>query len=300
MRHRILLITIAIVTVVVQASAQALSSRYDSSYPVVVVCEQGHPPYAFLDSDGQPAGCLVDVMTAVADELGVPCEFVMNNRLAVQEIFEHNNATLILTAGSRYSASPYTLSKSVIGYMPVGADSVAEIRFAGKDRQLIEQMDGKYMRLRQEGDIAALQARWLHPERGPEGGGAIAGCFPCVVALIAAVLFLMALLLMRCNRKAALRTVRLSAMASEAQRMRKYYAKEDIEAAPDLVYAHEGILSNPFTAFAFYDKNGRLIAQNEAMRQLGRTIAPSQRLPLFSANGEIANYFVAVPADSAT
>ena len=42
---------------------------------------------------------------------------------------------------------------------------ISEVHVVGRDRQLIEQIDDQYSRLKQRGEIAIIQDRWLHPER---------------------------------------------------------------------------------------------------------------------------------------
>ena len=42
---------------------------------------------------------------------------------------------------------------------------ISEIHFIGRDRQLIEEIDDQYSRLKQKGDIVNLQDKWFHPER---------------------------------------------------------------------------------------------------------------------------------------
>lgn len=42
---------------------------------------------------------------------------------------------------------------------------ISEIHFVGRDRQLIEQIDDQYSRLKQSGEIALIQDKWFHPER---------------------------------------------------------------------------------------------------------------------------------------
>ena len=42
---------------------------------------------------------------------------------------------------------------------------ISELHVIGHDRQLIEQVDDQYSRLKQRGEIAVLQDKWLHPER---------------------------------------------------------------------------------------------------------------------------------------
>ena len=42
---------------------------------------------------------------------------------------------------------------------------ISEVHVVGRDRHLIEQIDDQYSRLKQRGEIAIIQDRWLHPER---------------------------------------------------------------------------------------------------------------------------------------
>ena len=42
---------------------------------------------------------------------------------------------------------------------------ISEVHVIGRDRQLIEQIDDQYSRLKQRGEIATIQDRWFHPER---------------------------------------------------------------------------------------------------------------------------------------
>ena len=42
---------------------------------------------------------------------------------------------------------------------------ISEVHVVGRDRQLIEQIDDHYSRLKQRGEIAIIQDKWFHPER---------------------------------------------------------------------------------------------------------------------------------------
>jgi hypothetical protein len=57
---------------------------------------------------------------------------------------------------------------------------------------------------------------------------------------------------------------------------------------------YEAVMSNPFVAIAFYDKDGRLIEMNETMKRSRRDTKVLQRQPLYNADGEVSNYIVAV------
>ena len=47
---------------------------------------------------------------------------------------------------------------------------ISEVHVVGWDRQLVEEIDDQYSRLKQRGDIAAIQDRWYHPEKIEETG----------------------------------------------------------------------------------------------------------------------------------
>ena len=83
-------------------------------------------------------------------------------------------------------------------------------------------------------------------------------------------------------------------MIHQAELIHKYYEIEDNQAAHDLTHKYEALLCNPFVAIALFDNKGRLITENEAMKALGGVDADYPRQPLYNADGEIANYLVAV------
>ncbi len=237
----------------IYAVAQSLSSKYNEQRPVVMVCDWDKPPYEFLNDKGEPAGSNIDVMKAVAKELGIPIKFVMKEWSIALRTFERGDADIVIANAKRYRREPYIVSDNIINYNRVrvatksdstqtislkqlereGAvfkpsdysasyfmdgDSVntsfmefqtpkvalmgvlngdykyyvwgeeplkwkikelnldgitlndvgipiSEVHVVGRDRQLIEQIDDQYSRLKQRGDIAIIQDRWLHPER---------------------------------------------------------------------------------------------------------------------------------------
>ena len=61
---------------------------------------------------------------------------------------------------------------------------ISEIHIIGRDRQLIEQIDDQFSRLKQSGEIAAIQDHWFHPEREQPHSS------PVVYYVIAAILLL--------------------------------------------------------------------------------------------------------------
>ena len=294
MRHRFISLTLALLATVAQAAAQALTDRYNSQRPVIIVCDKNDPPHSFQDNAGRLVGSYIDMMRAVTERVGVPCKFVLKERASVEGAFEQGRADLILTDGQNYSSPRYVVSKSIISYNRAGLDSITEIHFTGKDRQLIEQMDDEYMRLRQEGVVNAIHSQWAKAGHAPAETAPSLLHVTLITLAVTAILALLILLILWHIRSVTRHSVDLCKIISEAQQMDKYYAMEDSEAAHNLISRHEAILSNPFVAISFYDKNGRLVIQNDAMRQLGDTVDTSQRQPLYNAKGEVTNYLVAI------
>ena len=150
---------------VLQTSAQALTERYNKERPVVIVCNRDNPPYEFLNDRDEPTGSNIDVIKAVMKELKLPCKFIMKEWMMAMDAFDSGNADLILADGRRRWKSPSVISENVIAFSRVSEDSVTEVHFIGRDRQLIEQMDDKYARLKLSGNIEEIHDRWMHPER---------------------------------------------------------------------------------------------------------------------------------------
>jgi hypothetical protein len=76
--------------------------------------------------------------------------------------------------------------------------------------------------------------------------------------------------------------------------MEQFYAVEDNRAARNLINKYNAILCNPFVAISFYDNNGHLIVENQAMKELGDKDIALSRQPLYNAEGEVTNFFVAI------
>ena len=166
MKYRYITATLLLLATVIQAAAQALTDRYTRQHPVVVTCQWEDPPYEFLNDEGKPAGMNVDIIKAVMEKLDLPCLFVMKDMEVAIDIFERDDADLILADSRSYkNASAYCISKNVVAYERHKGNAVTGLHFISRDRQLIDQIDDQYSRLKQKGDIATIQDRWLHPER---------------------------------------------------------------------------------------------------------------------------------------
>lgn len=286
MRQRLFITAILTLSAVVNLSAQALSDRYNKKRPVVVVTNSDH---------------YIDVTKAVAEKLDVACRFVTKNNKEAKLDFEQGKADLLITDGNGFTAPGLFASKSIIDYRRVGADSLAIIRFVGKDRQLIDQIDDYYTRLKQDGDIAVIEKRWEHPELvGPQEETMVL-TFADALLVISAILLVISLVLLWHIRATRRHTSEVSEMMTQTKQMSHYYAIEDNQAAHDLYHKYETILENPFLAIAFYDSKGRMIVENEAMKRMGHEQIAENRQPLYNAEGQVANYFVAIrPETTAT
>ena len=140
MKYRYITATLLLLATVIQAAAQALTDRYTRQHPVVVTCQWEDPPYEFLNDEGNPAGMNVDIIKAVMEKLDLPCLFVMKDMEVAIDIFERDDADLILADSRSYeNASAYCISENVVAYERHKGNAVTELHFISRDRQLIDQ-----------------------------------------------------------------------------------------------------------------------------------------------------------------
>lgn len=214
--------TVFLLLFVLQASAQALSERYNRVHPVTIVCEKGNLPYEFVNDKGEPAGFYVDVAKAVLSGLDLNAEFMMVDKPMVRPTFEDRDVDLILTDGRNYQRPSFYVSANAVDYVRVSADSVIAVHFVGKDRQLIEQMSAQLARLQQQGDIAAIKSRWSHPEKaGAEPVMPVFYIVGCVL-LLAVLLYLMTLMLQAHVRRVSANSSELQEIMQKALHMGDY------------------------------------------------------------------------------
>jgi hypothetical protein len=284
----------------VMATAQTLSEKFNKKNPMVVVCQEDKP-YAYLNVNGKAEGCYVDIINALAGKFNVPCRFVIDEGAKSKALFDSGKADLILTDWHIYCNQPsYLTSQTVVGYNRISADSVAEIHFIGKDKYLIDELDDEFMRLRLDGHIAAIQDRWLHPERTQPLSVPATHYITFVALAISVLLCILCIWALWKKRRATRHTSELNEMIRQAQLISQQYAVEDNQPSHDIAFRHDAMLSNPFVAISFYDEKGQLIMQNEPMKQLGTDEYKSFRKPLYNSEGLVACYFVAVAVPKPT
>jgi ABC-type amino acid transport substrate-binding protein len=222
MKQRYITIILLLLAAVVQTAAQALTDRYNRQNPVVMVCHWDNPPYEFLNDNGEPAGINVDIVKAVMHELDLPCQFIMKEWSVAKNTFDNGNADLILTDARSYQKATFFSSENVLQYHRILADSVAEIRFIGRDRQLIEQVDDQYSRLKQKGGLAIIQDRWMHPERVQPESTPIEPYIAGGILLVAAIVGLFIWLARRHVKRVTRRITELNEMMYKALHMGNY------------------------------------------------------------------------------
>ena len=96
---------------------------------------------------------------------------------------------------------------------------ISEIHIIGRDRQLIEQIDDQYSRLKQSGEIAVIQDRWFHPERVHDHSSPMVYYIVAALLLLAALCYFFARLAKAHVRSAARKSTELNGMMYKALHM---------------------------------------------------------------------------------
>lgn len=220
MKYRYITATLLLLATVLQTAAQALSDRYTRQRSVVVTCHWDDPPYEFLNDEGEPSGINVDIVKAVMEQLDLPCTFVMKDLNVAISIFEKGDADLILADDRSYKkASSFCISENIITYERNKSKTVTELHFISRDRQLIDQIDDQYSRLKQKGDIATIQDRWMHPDRVRPDSTPIILYITAAVLVIAILLYLFIWIVRRHIKRVNRNSTELNEMMSKALHM---------------------------------------------------------------------------------
>ena len=103
---------------------------------------------------------------------------------------------------------------------------ISEVHVVGRDRQLIEQIDDHYSRLKQRGEIAIIQDKWFHPERIEEEFN-YAWLYAIICALaLAVILYLFNRLASRHVKVASRSSTELNEMMEQALHMGNFIVME--------------------------------------------------------------------------
>ncbi len=103
---------------------------------------------------------------------------------------------------------------------------ISEIHFVGRDRQLVEQIDDHYSRLKQSGEVAILQDKWLHPAKYDQEKPSVAIAIVLFTILIVAILWFFFRLARRHVISATRRARELNEMMSLALHMGNFSVME--------------------------------------------------------------------------
>ena len=89
---------------------------YTEQHPLTVVCDWDFSPYEFLNAQGEPAGCNVEILDLIFNNLGIPHRFVMQEWSVATRMFEERKVDLIHALDSHYAHEPYVRTKKYINY----------------------------------------------------------------------------------------------------------------------------------------------------------------------------------------
>ena len=103
---------------------------------------------------------------------------------------------------------------------------ISEIHFVGRDRQLIEQIDDQYSRLKQRGEIAVIQDKWFHPERVQSSSSSAVYVVIVAILLLTALCYLFVRLAKAHVQRAARRSTELNDMMYKALHMGNFDVME--------------------------------------------------------------------------
>ena len=292
MKYRYITAIILLLAAVLQVQGQALTDRYNKNHPVTIVCSRSDKPYEFKGGFGAAEGTHVDIARAVLRQIGVPCTFVLRTEDDLKSTFENGEADLIFADISDYDKGKYYFSEEVVNYRRIRPDSIVEVHLVGRDRQLVEQFDDQFMRLKLRGDIHSIYNIWMHPERHesqPSQAPLWIGIITLVLAAILGVAcYVVKIRTIRGNYHAN----RLDIAISKTGQIGQYYQPDDDRLKQEMICRYKTLFNNPFVAIAFYDKNGNLTEQNEVLQNIGTGKVSNHIQPLYNAEGEVANYFV--------
>lgn len=274
MKYRYITATLLLLATVLQASAQALNERYSTIRPVVVTCHWDDPPYEFLNDEGVPTGINVDIVKAVMEELDLPCTFVMKDQTVAYGIFERGDADLILADDRTYKkASDFCISNNVIAYERAKGKAVTELHFISRDRQLIDQIDDQYSRLKQKGDIATIQDRWLHPDRVKPDSTPIFLYITAGLLLLAALISLFVWLVRRHVKKVNRNSTELNEMIEKVLHMGNYdvmvydIAKDRVTNLYGNVLPKEGLTLAEYTQRIHPDEREEFFMKSKSLNE---------------------------------
>ena len=147
---------------------------------------------------------------------------------------------------------------------------ISEIHVIGRDRELIDQIDDHYSRLKQSGEVERIHNRWFHPERMEDTTPPYT-IYATIAGLLTVMLFYLLYHLAKERvRKDTADAADLNSIMTKALHMGSDAATEDNKRSGyhDLKHKYDSLFNTPMMAMAIYDKDGWPLAINEPMKQL--------------------------------
>jgi len=147
---------------------------------------------------------------------------------------------------------------------------ISEIHVIGRDRELIDQIDDHYSRLKQSGEVERIHNRWFHPER-MEATTPPYTIYATIAGLLTVMLFYLLYHLAKERvRKDTADAADLNSIMTKALHMGSDAATEDNKRSGyhDLKHKYDSLFNTPMMAMAIYDKDGWPLAINEPMKHL--------------------------------
>ncbi|MBQ9356469.1 MAG: transporter substrate-binding domain-containing protein [Prevotella sp.] len=119
---------------------------------------------------------------------------------------------------------------------------ISEIHFVGRDRQLIEEIDDQFSRLKQRGDLAQINTHWLHPEQEVPSSTPTTLIIIGAALLLAVVFYLLSRLTKAHVKSATRKFIELNDMMIKALHMGDFKIMEYDIAANRIVNRYGNIL----------------------------------------------------------
>ena len=108
---------------------------------------------------------------------------------------------------------------------------VSEIHVIGRDRELINEIDDHYSRLKQSGEVEEMQNRWLHPERADDSSLPLIIFLVVLALLLVGVFYTLSILARRQVRNNTKKVTDVNSMMIKALHMGNFYVMEyDVKA----------------------------------------------------------------------
>ena len=154
---------------------------------------------------------------------------------------------------------------------------ISELHFIGHDKDLIERIDDQYSRLKQNGVIAQLQDKWLHPER-VKGESAPILLYICLGILILMVFIYLFIRLAKAHVKSATRqSTELNDMMYKALHMGNFNVMEYDIKNDRMTNRYGNILPKAGMSLAEYTRRMHPDQQAEFTQKMKRLIEGRER-----------------------